>query len=198
MRKGYLYSMIVVIIIIAVVAGILLFQGSEKNNKVNTVQNSIENVVKQKEPENIVQTTNTISVNSEQEKVSPKAVLILKKEYTECGHTIKQYSKLPENLVNCTKEEIQEAYSDWEIEKFSPQEVILIKQEAGICREHYLLKEKDGKIAIYKIGENEEETLKEETEISTQYLTPTDLLKIQQGIKVYGEEGLNSALEDFE
>ena len=66
------------------------------------------------------------------------------------------------------------------------------------CGEHYIVRNKDGKIAIYRINENNEEELYEETEIAIDYLTETDKVNIQNGIRVNGNENLNQLIEDFE
>lgn len=62
----------------------------------------------------------------------------------------------------------------------------------------YIVKEKDGFIAIYTVDDNGKEILKEKTKISTEYLTQTDLIKIKDGIRANGREELNAVLEDFE
>ena len=49
-----------------------------------------------------------------------------------------------------------------------------------------------------KINEDGKEELIDETEISTDYLTDTDLIEIKKGIKVVGLEELNKLLEDYE
>ena len=68
----------------------------------------------------------------------------------------------------------------------------------GVCNQHYLLRQKDGIIAIYQIKDDNTEVLKEETGISTEYLTEVDRLRLEEGIRIYGEEELNSTLEDYE
>lgn len=197
MRKSYIYLVFsVVIIVLAIVVGILLFNKNVKQEEPEKKNEVVENKMISTENQIMENTMNTNSI--EEEKVSPKAVLIEKTKYKKCGHSIKQYSKVAEDIVNMTRQEVQKKYSDWLVEDFSSLEIIITREEEGVCDQHYLLKEKDGKIAIYILKENEQEELKEETEISTQYLTPSDLVKIQQGIRLYGEEELNSTLEDFE
>ena len=63
---------------------------------------------------------------------------------------------------------------------------------------HFVLREDEGKITVYKINENNEEEIYEKTEISVEYLSETDKGKISDGIKVNGIEELNQLLEDFE
>ena len=105
---------------------------------------------------------------------------------------------MPQELINCTKSDIEEKYTDWQIEKFSSNEVILYKEVDGECGEHYLVKEKDGKVVVYKILENGEEQEYETTQISTDYLTDTDKIEMQNGIRVNGKQELNQLIEDFE
>ena len=77
-------------------------------------------------------------------------------------------------------------------------EIILYKEFNSNCGQHFVLKEDEGKITVYKINENNEEEVYEKTEISVEYLSETDKNKIREGIKVSGIEELNQLLEDFE
>lgn len=195
MKKWIYIIIVLVIIIIAIFVGNMLFKNKDNTNTNTQVQNNIskEDVIE----ENIF--TNDISVSSiEQEKISPNAVLILKKHYEECDHTIKEYAKIPEEYVNLNQEELAKKQEDWQIEQFSKDEVTLIKNINSVCNEHYVLREKDGIIAVYQIHEDNTETLKEETGIAVEYLTDIDKLRLEEGIRIYGEEELNSTLEDYE
>lgn len=140
----------------------------------------------------------SIATSSAEEKVSPNATLIIKKHYQTCGHTTKDYAEIPAEIVNMSEKEVKKAFSNWELKGFSANEVVILKEVAGICNEHYVLREKDGLVAIYTEDENGNETLSEITEISTEYLTKQDLEELKKGIKAIGKEKLNSALEDYE
>ena len=72
------------------------------------------------------------------------------------------------------------------------------EQEDIITEETYIIKEKDGYIAIYELNKNGKEILKEITQIVTKYLPDIDKLKLQEGIKVVGKEKLVSILENYE
>lgn len=138
------------------------------------------------------------AANAQKEKISPNAKLITKVYYDGCGHTVKNTDIVQQEHINLTEEEFAEEYEDWEISQFSRDEIILSKTEEGICNEHYIIKEKDGYIAIYSLDENDNETLEDITEISTVVLPNTDLVKLQGGMRAYGKESLYSLLEDFE
>jgi hypothetical protein len=139
-----------------------------------------------------------VQANSRENKISPNAILILKKHYKECNHTTKDYVEIPKELVNLTKEQLEQIYKEWTIESFSPNEIVLKREEKGICNEHYVLREVDGVIGIYYVDRNNIETLKEKTGISIKYLPETDRINLRNGIRINGKEALNSILEDFE
>lgn len=142
---------------------------------------------------NIVEPT-----NSTEEKISANAMLILKKYYKQCEHTINEYVEIPVELVNMTEKEVQAEYPEWELIGFTSNEVILYKEFDERCKEHFSLKIENGKIVVYKILETGELELYAKTEIGTEYLTETDLINMQNGLEIYGKEQLNKILEDFE
>ena len=64
--------------------------------------------------------------------------------------------------------------------------------------EIYIIKDKDGYIAVYIIDENGKEILRNTTKIVTRYLPDIDKMKLKEGIKVNSKEELNKTLEDYE
>lgn len=187
----------VIIIVIAVYVGVFIFNMNNKSkNQINNA--NINNKIIANQVDYSVKNDITVNTNTNEEKISPNATLILKRKYKECGHTIKEYKRITDELVNLTEKELLEKNKDWEIEKFSNMEVILIKETEGLCNEHYVLRENNGVIAVYKIDRYNQEILEELTGISTEYLTENDKMEIQQGIMVFGREELNSILENYE
>ena len=137
-------------------------------------------------------------VSSKEIKVSPKCTILQKRYYKGCNHTLTQYLKLQEEIVNKTKEEVEEFFQGWTIKEFDENEIIIYKEFSGNCEEHYMIRNNDGKINIYIIDEEGNEKLYKETSISTEYLTAEDLININSGIEIYSREDLNKILEDFE
>lgn len=197
MKKWIYIIGIILIIIVAIFVGIYIYGNNNKKETNIGKNDNIENKVENK-TEYSVKNDITIETNTKNEKISPNASLVLKKHYIGCNHIIKEYAEIPQEFVNLTKEELQEEYKNWEIEEFTPNKVILIKEEQGECGEHYVLKAENGVIVVYKKNTNGNETLIEETGIAIDYLTEDDKEKIEQGINVYGKEELNSTLEDYE
>lgn len=139
-----------------------------------------------------------LEANANEQKVSPNAIIIAKIYYTKCGHTITSKMFADEKIVNMTESEIKEYYKDWILEAFSPNEIVVKMEAQGNCGEHYVLREEDEKIVVYKLDDEKQETLVEKTEIVTKYLPETDRINIKNGIYVNGKEALNCLLEDYE
>lgn len=141
---------------------------------------------------------NSTTVTSTEEKISANSQLILKKYYAKCEHTINEYVEMPEELVNMTEEELKLEYPDWEVIGFEPNKVTLYKEFDDVCGEHFKLRIEEEKIVIYLVNQDGTESLYEKTDISSEYLTETDLINMQNGLEIYGKEELNKIIEDFE
>ena len=139
-----------------------------------------------------------LQANSTEEKISPNCFITMKKTYNNCGHTTSEYIAIPKELVNKTKEDLKEKYAGWTIDKFSDTQIVISKKEEGECGEHYIVKDKEGKVVIYKLLEDGTEKEYEVTDISTEYITDTDKINMKNGIKVNGKQELNQLIEDFE
>ena len=203
MKKLWITMLIVIILTIGATLGFALFLGNQSNRitanrndvKVEEVSEAVtdECIDEYEKIEN-----QEIEANSTEEKISPNCKLTFKKYYTECEHTINEYIDISEKLINKTREDLEEEYADWEIEKFSSTDIVLFKKLEGDCGQHFILRESNDKIAVYLLNRDGEEELYEKTEISIDYLTETDKIEIENGIKVYGKENLNQMLENFE
>ena len=196
----------IVLIIIAIIIGIILGVGfaiySVNQNKTDgTVitsekqlanDNTIENSNNQIDNSNIIETSSTNT------NISPNAILITKIYYKSCDHLIRKSEDISEELINKSREDVEKAYPEWKIEEFSPTQITLYKTENGNCGEHYWVQEHNGVIGIYVMDEYGVKTLKEDTEISTQYLPEEDIKNLQAGIEIIGHTKLVEFLEDYE
>ena len=200
MNRKLIYIIISIVLILAIISGYLIYSSNKKDTNYETEKLATEEEILDDctDEYEYFQKEQLEQANSTEEKISPNAKMTLNKIYSSCGHTISEQIELPEELVNMTKDQLANEYSDWNIDGFSENEIVLSKKFEGQCGEHYLLRDNDGIIAIYKINENNEEELLDETEISTEYLTETDLIEIQKGLRVNGLEELNKILEDYE
>ena len=198
-------KIIIISVVLAICAGMATYfivrqnKKSEKIPETNTyISEKIEDECTEEYKEEQMANQNTAEVSSTEEKVAANAILILKKYYTKCDHTINEYVELPKELVNLTKEQVQEKYSDWEVIGFEKGKITLYKEFDDVCGEHFKLKIEDGKVVVYIVNDDGTETLYEKTNISSEYLTETDLINMQDGLEIYGKEELNQVIEDFE
>ena len=139
-----------------------------------------------------------VNLNLSEKKISPDAVFVIKKKFKKCGHETKEYEMAPQFTVNMTEEELKKVYKGYEIESFSNHEVVLSKEEEGICDEHFVLRENQGQIVVYGIGSDDSEKIVERTGIIVNYLPEEDREKIKNGIFVNGNDSLNRVIEDYE
>lgn len=198
MKKYTAVSLIVIAIMLGFFTGIYLYKIKQINN-----QNDTEKIAELIEDEytktaELKNNNGVVTTNSEKEKTSPNCVLTLKIYYNICGHLIEKKENIQESEVNITEEELKQKFDDWEVQKFTPKEIVLYKEVDEFCNEHYLVKEQDGEIAIFKLDQNNNEIFLEKTDISTEYLTEKDLENIKKGITVYTKKELNKTIEDFE
>ena len=198
-------KIIIISVVLAICAGIATYFIVRQNKKSETIPETntyisekIEDECTEEYKEEQMANQNTTEVSSTEEKVAANAILILKKYYTKCDHTINEYVELPQELVNLTKEQVQEKYADWQVIGFEKGKITLYKEFDDVCGEHFKLKIEDGKVVVYTVNNDGTETLYEKTNISSEYLTETDLINMQNGLEIYGKEELNQVIEDFE
>ena len=203
MKKLWITMLTVIILTLGITLGIAVYKGNISNRGIATKnETKIEEISEAVTDECIDEyeqiENEEIEANSNEEKISPNCKLTLKKYYTECEHTINEYLDITKNLINKTQKELEEEYSDWEVEKYSSTDIILYKKFESNCGQHFVLRNTEGKIVIYLINDNNQEEVYEKTEISVEYLPETDKIEIGNGIKVFGKENLNQMLENFE
>lgn len=197
MKKQY----IIAICIIAFFTSLIITMNIVKENKLQNTKKEakISKKVEDECTEEYTKETKIEEVVATKEKVSANSQLIIKKYFKQCDHTINEYVEMPQELVNLTKEEVQNKYNDWKVIGFEPNKVTLYKEFDDMCGEHFKLKVEEGKIVIYQINKEGNQSIYEKTNISSEYLTQTDLISIENGgLDVYGKEELNKIIEDFE
>lgn len=197
MKKQY----IIAICIIAFFTSLIITMNIVKENKLQNAKKEakISEKVEDECTEEYTKETKIEEVVATKEKVSANSQLIIKKYFKQCDHTINEYVEMPQELVNLTKEEVQNKYNDWKVIGFEPNKVTLYKEFDDMCGEHFKLKVEEGKIVIYQINKEGNQSIYEKTNISSEYLTQTDLISIENGgLDVYGKEELNKIIEDFE
>ena len=112
----------------------------EERNPIDSVQDVIIKNVQSEYQKEIEILEETIST---EERVSPYAKMAIEKEFTKCGHTTVKVMDVPKELINLTREEIEEKYSGWDVKEFSTNEFTLFRLIDANCEDHYVLKENE-------------------------------------------------------
>lgn len=192
MKKWLWIIGIIFLIIFSILIGYFLIVNPKTSKEENILYKELAN------NENSINSSDIIVTNYSGSKISPNTKIMYETYYKKCDHTEMKEEKVNEELVNLNEEELQKKYKDFTIKQFGIEKVVLYKEKDEFCDKHYILKENEGVIAIYKINNFGAEELMDLTDISIQYLPETDKINIQNGIKIYGTENLDKVLEDFE
>ena len=185
-------------ILIIIASYILFFNKEEISNETTEDNTYISEIIEDECTEEYIKTRDLTTVSATEEKLASNAILILKKYYRKCEHTINEYVELPQELVNMTEEGVQAQYLDWEVIGFEKGKLTLYKEFDDVCQEHFKLRLEEGNVVVYIVNSEGKESLYEKTGISSEYLTETDLINMQDGLEIYGKEELNQIIEDFE
>ena len=185
-------------ILIIIASYILFFNKEEISNETTEDNTYISEIIEDECTEEYIKTRDLTTVSATEKKLASNAILILKKYYRKCEHTINEYVELPQELVNMTEEEVQAQYLDWEVIGFEKGKLTLYKEFDDLCQEHFKLRLEEGNVVVYIVNSEGKESLYEKTGISSEYLTETDLINMQDGLEIYGKEELNQIIEDFE
>ena len=191
---------IVVLFVIALIISIamLIMYNSRLKNKRNVSEINNTNIINTGMEKIGSKENNIKDVAEQKEKITPNTYIKFEKYYKDCKHTVIEREKVKEELVNKDIEEIRNIYSNWELKQLNNKEIVLFKEFDGECNEHYLVKDSNGVITIYKIDSEGSNILIEPTEISTKYLPKVDKEKLKEGVRLNGREELNAYIEDFE
>ena len=200
MNRIIIILLTIIVVIGAIITGFVLYSQNDNEKEEILVEEIAKDVNNSKDDTNKVEinTTNTITANYNEERISPNAFITFKETYIECGHTTSEFVEVPQEFVNLSKEELQEKYGEWNIEKFTDTDIILSKEVEGSCNEHFLVKDVDGIVTVFKVLDDGTEEEYQVTDIATEYLTETDKIEMEKGIKVNGKQNLNQLIEDYE
>lgn len=168
-------------------------QVEELENKPNIVQEQeIDDLNRLREHE----------TGSDEEIIGPNTLIEYKVLYTECNHEIIE-TRLPEqNMINMTKERFEgfiiNNHPKWKVEVFSHNKITLFIEKNHLCQNHYVIGEKNGKIAVFRINEYGERILeKVYNDAPISLLKEIDQEKIKRGIVTDNKEELSDILENY-
>lgn len=202
-KRWIVYVVIVSIIGLAVGIGIAVYLSNRnETDKMDIISYkelaNEDNEIEDKYKNNESNVINIIETSANEDNISPNAMLIKKIYYEECDHLIRKNEDIPQELINKSEIDVQNMFPDYEIEEYSPTKITLYKKDSGNCGEHYFIQDHNGVIGIYTFDKYGVKTLKEDTDIATQYLPEEDLQNLKAGVEITGRTQLIAFLEDYE
>ena len=100
-------------------------------------------------------------------------------------------------LINFTRSDLQTKYTGWQIEEFTEEQVVLSRKIDSNCEDHFVIKEKDGNVFVYKELTLEKTNLLEKIDLNIELLTEEDKTNLKNGIRLYGNEALATWKENY-
>ncbi len=204
MSKVYEYLFIMIALISGVSIG--LYTGISYNPKANIslevqeVPSADKEVVRPMQDvviSKVQDEKDVVEVVMSEVKITPYTQLVIKKNYKKCGHDSLDAMTVPLELINFSKDDLQEKYEGWKIEMFSEEQVILSRNIDSNCDEHYMIKEQDGKVFVYKELTENKLNLLERLDLNIELLSEEDKESLKAGVKLYGSEDLANWKENY-
>ncbi|KAB3527684.1 BofC C-terminal domain-containing protein [Alkaliphilus serpentinus] len=95
------------------------------------------------------------------------------------------------------KDYVKDNLSEWQVVRFSTDEVVLFRRLDQICPDHFFVTELEGYIAVFRFSEDGEKILIEKTSIPISVLPAIDQDKLKRGIILKDRDEVNRLLEDY-
>ncbi|WP_129722655.1 hypothetical protein [Xylanivirga thermophila] len=147
----------------------------------------------------ILNATDSTASNQSPKTVSLNAKIHFKRLYNYCLHTTTQTVVAPKEIVGLTKEELAKNYSDWIVTDFSKNDITLEKEIDSYCPLHYMVRDEEGYVAIYKYNEeNDQLDIIKQTNIKTEFLPDDTKMHILNGIGLESLEEVEAMLESLD
>ena len=144
MKKHAIIAIIIIGMILGFLTGLYLYRiNNIKNSNNKKIGELIEDECTALGEFSESELLGLVTTNSKEEKVSPNCTIVLKVYYSICDHLIETRKNIQKAEVNMTEEELKERFKDWEVQKFTPTEIVLYKEIDEFCNQHFLLKEKN-------------------------------------------------------
>ncbi len=117
-------------------------------------------------------------------KLNPRAKFIYHTYYLGCGDELIEEKYFGDKYTDCTKDELAQFESDWEIVSFTPNEVKLRREVNGICNNHFYIGVQDGYVSFFQGIPGVQSILIEQTDIIVDILREDDRSILEKGLVV--------------
>ena len=147
-----IYTLFLILFLVSFSIGYYIMDGYINNSKIH---------VSEEEP--IPDEIPNIEIIKEENRITPNTFIEERIHYKECGHLISNVYLAKDEMVNLTEDELVEyLYTNLpslDLISFSNLKVVLWGEKNHLCKDHYIVGEENGKIAIFSIDEDGERIL---------------------------------------
>lgn len=157
-----------------------------------------------KNPSNVVEHNEPLGVEivREDNRISPNTFIEERIHYKACDHLISETHASEVEIINMTKGEYEEYLRtnspNLRLISFSNTKIVLWSERNHLCKNHYILGEENGKIAIFTIGDDGQRILDNVfTDYPITLLKDADQERIKEGIIVDSKDELSDLLENY-
>lgn len=127
-----------------------------------------------------------------------EATMKLERFYSKCGHTLYEEDSMERRYIGKTEDELTALFPNWQLKRFDPEQVVLHMELDAYCPDHYLIKEEDGYLVIFRSDKDTGLPLiVEAMEVSLEHLNQEALDEIKEGVIVDSIEGVEPLLENW-
>lgn len=139
------------------------------------------------------------TTSGKREKVEESCVLVQTMYYDRCGHAVTRRVEADKEYRGATLQQMQEAYADWAITSFAPEEIVMSCHMPIFCPDHLVvMPDGAGILGVYLNEYGQGYTLQKQLEAPLTDL-PEDLLEtVHLGLAFDSMKDVESWLETLE
>lgn len=119
-----------------------------------------------------------------QVRLTSQTSFIFKTYHVKCGHETIEKKLSNAAFSGYTKKQLANEMRNWEIESFTPEEVVLSRKVDDICDEHYYIGIKDGNVALFQGRPDLPSKIIEKTDIIVDILRKEDRAILEKGLVI--------------
>lgn len=130
--------------------------------------------------------------------IGAHTLLKYKTVYKKCGHIEENVYKASIDMIGLDYEDVNNRFAGWVIEKFNPEEIILVSEVEGLdkqCLENSYIGVKDGFVTVFYGKPREGIVVKRQTSINVSKLPSSEVDDLNQGIIITSEQEMFEILE---
>lgn len=83
-------------------------------------------------------------------KIDTDSTMVLERLYTTCNHVLIEEHPMESRYTGKTEQEMAAAFPEWQLKHFTSNRVVFLIKIESFCPDHYIIKEEDGFLVIFR------------------------------------------------